>query len=120
MSQVFTVFQPGPSFSCLNERRAWVRYPCDLDSSCRPVINAVNRRWPAKVRNVSSGGMCVALDRRFEVGSLLTIDVQNAVGASCLSCVVKVIHVTREDCGNWLLGCSFRSPLSEDEVQELL
>jgi len=120
MSRLSTAFQPGKCFSDLIERRAWVRYPCDLDSSCRPVVAALNRPWTAKVRNLSSGGICLALDRRFEPGALLTIEVQRTTTASSFSFVAKVIHVSRDDSGGWLLGCAFRSPLSEDEIQGLL
>jgi hypothetical protein len=120
MSRAIPVFQAGKCISDLAERRAWVRYPCDLDSSCRPVVAAPNRRWPARVRNVSSGGICVALDRRFEPGALLTIEVQAGGIGAAFTFVAKVIHVTKEESGNWLLGCAFRSQLSEDEIQTLL
>jgi hypothetical protein len=119
MSRLSTTFQTGKCFSNLAERRAWVRYPCDLDSSCRPVVAAPNRRWPAKVRNVSSGGICMSLDRRFEPGALLTIEIQRTGAGQSFTFVGRVIHVSR-DGGGWLLGCAFRSALSEDEIQALL
>jgi hypothetical protein len=120
MSRVIPSFQAEECISGLAERRAWVRYPCDLDSSCRPAIAAQTSRWVAKVRNVSSGGIALALGRRFEPGALLTIDIQKARGDSRSSFLAKVVHVTREDAGSWLMGCAFRSPLSEEEIQALL
>jgi len=91
-----------------------------LESSCGTAVASQGRRWAAKVRNVSSGGLGVSLDRRFEPRALLAIDVQKAGANTSLTLLAKVVHVSREEGGFWLMGCSFPNPLSEDELQALL
>ena len=43
--------------SAVSDRRAWVRYPCDLDSACQPLAGARGLQWPGKIRNLSAGGI---------------------------------------------------------------
>lgn len=102
------------------ERRAWVRYPCDLDSACQPLAGSRGLQWPGKVRNVSVGGIAVGLARRFEAGTVLAIDVQGREEGVLRTVLARVIHVMLQNDGSWLLGCSFTSPLSDDDLQALL
>ena len=102
------------------ERRAWVRYPCDLDSACQPLAGARGLQWPGKVRNLSAGGIAVRLARRFEAGTVLAIDVQGRDEGVLHTVLARVIHVMLQDDGSWLLGCAFTNPLSEDDLQALL
>src|SRR5262249_58341415 len=69
-----------------SERRAAVRYPCNLDVSCRRVAAAMDipwPTWPAKTRDISKVGIGLRLGRHYEPGTLLAIEVKNT--ASLLS-----------------------------------
>src|SRR5439155_24504294 len=56
----------------LQERRACVRYLCHLDGSCQPVAQpATGESWLGKLRDISSTGVKILVNRRFEVGTLL-------------------------------------------------
>src|SRR5260370_33017571 len=76
------IFKAGPDTleqiadenSAQCEHRAWVRYPCDLDSVCQPLAGARGLQWPGEVRNLSAGGLAVGLARRFEAGTVLAMD----------------------------------------------
>jgi hypothetical protein len=102
------------------ERRAWVRYPCDVEGSCQALMAARGLQWVAKVRNLSRGGMALTLRRRFEMGTLLAIEVQGRSAKSPSTLMGRVAHVTAMSDGTWLLGCAFSSELSEQELQALL
>jgi hypothetical protein len=102
------------------ERRAWVRYPCELDSACQPLAGSRESQWPGKIRNLSRGGVAVTLSRRFEVGTLLAIDVQGQAEAVLGTVLARVVRIAPQDDGSWLLGCTLTKPLNEDDLKTLL
>src|SRR5262245_51855451 len=101
------------------ERRAWVRYSCDLEASCIPADEDPEILWPSRVVNISCGGLGLLLSRRFEPGTLLQVEVQTPKQGFSRPLLVQVLHLTGHDHGGWLLGCVFTQPLSEDELQQL-
>ncbi len=115
-----TLEQLANENSTQSERRALVRYPCDLDSACQPLAGARGLQWPGKVRNISASGIAVRLARRFEAGSVLAIDVQGRGESILQTLLARVIHVTLQDDGSWLLGCAFENRPSEENLKALL
>jgi hypothetical protein len=101
------------------ERRAWVRYACDLSGSCQPVSGSRDRTWAARVQDISRGGLRLVVTRRFEPGTLLEIDLTDVKQIEVQSVLARVIHVTTQSLGMWCLGCSFHRELSEDDVRAL-
>jgi hypothetical protein len=102
------------------ERRAWVRYPCELDGACQPLAGSRGNQWPGKIRNLSRGGVAITLSRRFEAGTILAIDVQSQTEAVLGTVMARVVRVSPQDDGSWLLGCALAKPLSEDDLKVLL
>jgi hypothetical protein len=105
--------------SAQSERRAWVRYSCDLDTACRPLGGARGLQWPGEVRNLSAGGIAVKLARRFEAGTVLAVDVQGRDESILRTLLARVIYVTLQEDGSWLHGCAFTNPLGEDDLKTL-
>jgi len=114
-----TVEQIANENSAQSEHRAWVRYPCDLNTACQPRAGARRLQWPGEVRNLSAGGFSVRLARRFEAGTVLSMDVQGRDESILRTLLARVIHVTLQNDGSWLLGCAFTNPLSEDDLKAL-
>jgi hypothetical protein len=77
-------------------------------------------QWSGKVLNISQGGLALFLTRRFEVGTILAIEMQGANGRSSGTLLARVSHLHREQLGEWYVGCSFINPIEEDELQALL
>src|SRR5262249_11740343 len=101
--------------------RVWERIPCDLESSCQPITaREGGTGWDARVQAISLGGVAVVLRRRFEPGSGLSIGLPAAGSSPPLTLLVRVMRTERLADGQWLLGCSFPSPLGEEEMQGLL
>jgi hypothetical protein len=99
----------------------WERIPCDLESSCQPITaREGGTGWDARVQDISLGGVAVVLRRRFEPGSGLSIGLPAAGAYPPLTLLVRVMRTERLSDGQWLLGCSFPSPLGEEEMQGLL
>jgi hypothetical protein len=102
-----------------------MRYRCSLGTSCtlEPSFhlgaNAPEDSWPATVQDVSTGGIGLLLARRFEPGTVLTLDLQETDGTIARTLSARVNHVKPEGLGHWLHGCSFRETLSQEELQHL-
>jgi hypothetical protein len=99
------------------ERRAWVRYPCNLDTLFQPGKARVDHRWWfAKVRDISHTGIGLILPRRFEPGTLLSIALNSKLPAFSRTMEATVVHVMPNPDG-WVIGCTFATALSEEELQ---
>jgi hypothetical protein len=102
------------------ERRAWVRYSCDLDFSCQPIAVGNDNRWLGRVLNLSRGGACLVVGRRFERGTILAIELQSGAQSVTGPLLARVAHCTPQSHSDWLIGCSFVRELSEEELQALV
>lgn len=98
-----------------SDRRAWVRYPCDMETSCKAEADRLG--CPATVRNISLGGMSLQVERQFESGTLIRVEVQSSLENTPHMLCVRVIHVTPQPDGTWLLGCAFARELSDDSLR---
>ena len=102
------------------ERRAWVRHESDRDTVCHPVTSGGGQQWAGQVRDISNGGVGLVLTRRFELGTLLAIEIAGQDGKPGRTLWGRVVHVHPLEPGSWHLGCSFAAELSDDDVRQLL
>jgi hypothetical protein len=102
------------------ERRAFVRYPCDLETNCHPLTAGAGPEWSGQVADVSRGGVGLILSRRFELKTLLAIELQSRTGQFTRRVFGRVVHVQRRDDGAWLLGCALANELSDEDLRALL
>lgn len=105
------------------DRRAWVRHPCPHEASCQPTDARSGIFWAVKVQNLSCGGVAMVVDRRFDLGTVLSLRLQGTTPGSSRNVLVRVVHarlLTANPGLRWLVGGAFLQPLSEDELQELL
>jgi hypothetical protein len=109
---------PAPP-SC--ECRVFERYPSGLPSRCQPAssFGRDDLKWNGSLENVSQGGVCLILNRRFEKGTGLAIELPGRQSKEPYTVLAKVVHVHRGEAGNWAHGCQFISELSEEEVARL-
>ncbi|GIW80302.1 MAG: hypothetical protein KatS3mg105_2109 [Gemmatales bacterium] len=101
-----------------SDRRDAERVPVSLDVMCQPSIGRVEMRWRAKLRDLSYTGAQLVTDRRFEVGTILSIEVVK-LGDEFTSLLARVMHVTEVPEG-WALGCRFAKELSEKDMITLM
>jgi c-di-GMP-binding flagellar brake protein YcgR len=105
------------------ERRAWLRLPTEQDVICHPVTSGPQRTpelaWLGKVRDVSLGGIGLTINRRFEPGIELIVEL-SVKPRGVLNIPVRVVHATSDKKGLWIIGCEFIFPLSEEERQSLI
>jgi serine/threonine protein kinase len=102
-----------------SERRQAIRYPITLGASCRSV-HEVRRRWSAEVQDISTTGVCVRLNRRFERGAVLAVEVLDEQSHPTSTLYVKVLWVREIAAKKWEAGCAFNSPLDPGELDTYL
>jgi hypothetical protein len=111
----------SPSQKEREERRASSRHPCDLHGICGPYTPALAlRRWSAKALDLSSSGVSLLLERRFEPGTSLLVRVAEGKEGCTRTLVARVVRVKEQCDGTWILGCALRFELGGDELTELV
>ncbi len=100
------------------ERRFWVRYPSNVETWCRPHGAPRDRRSPARVVNISMGGMSLLVRQQFATGDMLSVEVPSAA-ASPGEVVLCVLHVAPRSGGEWCIGCALIGELHDTEMEAL-
>jgi hypothetical protein len=109
-----------PKNAATAERRAHVRYAHALRTSCRPLGREAGARWDAHVHDVSRTGVAFLMGREVRPGSVLVVALEGLGGRFSRPLLVRVLRVRSEGERGWEVGCSFVTPLAEDDVQSLL
>src|SRR5262245_61092256 len=104
----------GKSDSVEQERRLWGRIPCDVATRIQAASGDEGPSLPARVRNVSMGGINLASGRAFEPGALLSVALPVGGSTEVLACVVRCEPLGE---GAWELGCTFAARLSDEDLQ---
>jgi len=103
------------------ERRAAVRHASTMEAAYHPTpVTTVGPSCPARIWDVSLGGMALVVPHPYESGSLLSVVPEVLPQSLALGLQVRVRHVTPHADGLWMAGCEFLIPLSEDELSVLL
>jgi len=114
----FQVKQPVPS---ADEKRAWIRFSCEGERPAQAtlLINP-NNKIQAQVLNISPGGVGLATKRHCEPGTPLKIELIDASGQTSRPMQIRVVHSTSKGKEDWVIGCAFDTPLTEEDVAALL
>jgi hypothetical protein len=104
------------------EGRRRGRIACDLPAACHPLAAGPEYGlfWYGKVRDVSAGGLGLVLGRRFEVGTVLVVEVGGLAPRPPKSLIARVAHTQALGEHRWLVGCAFLSRLSAEKLQAVL
>jgi serine/threonine protein kinase len=102
------------------ERRSTVRYPCLVDGRCLPVGSNGQEPWQAQVRDLSAGGLCLALGRRFEPGTVLVVEWPHLGDDLPGSLLARVVRTQALGSSRWAVGCQLARRLGDEEVCALL
>jgi hypothetical protein len=98
------------------DRRVWVRYPADLETTLRPEGSPEAGPLAARVRNISRGGINLVVRRPFETGDLVTVELPSTEADTRYTVLACVVHVRALADGAWALGCTFSGELSADDL----
>src|SRR5262245_56055569 len=81
----------SPPIDC----RVYTRHSCGVPTSCQPTSawGRADSRWAAIISDVSQAGVRLIVQRRFEVGVGLGIELPGRDGGEPYTVLAKVIHV---------------------------
>jgi hypothetical protein len=102
------------------DNRRWTRFPCDVETVCYMAETAPGERRPARVVDISAGGIGLLLPCQFAVGTLLYFELPPVRGQRSNKALVRVVRAVERADGTWFLGCEFARQLSAEELRELL
>lgn len=100
------------------DRRSHPRYRCRLDTRCHSFLSASDGEWEASLRDLSRGGLRCVLKRRFEIGTVLKLEIPAQAEENRLL-LVQVVRVERYPRGRWEIGCRLHRDLDERDFQEM-
>jgi serine/threonine protein kinase len=110
-----------PAIAPVDNRRAEARFPIELRSVCKMLMSPNKESWRAKMVDVSPGGAHLLVDRRFEVGSLIAVDVDDEQLGETMSLTLRVTWVRPSDeKGLWRVGGRFHRRIRPSELQQLV
>jgi hypothetical protein len=99
------------------DRRVWVRHPANLETTCQPAADPDGNRFPARVRNISLGGISLLVNRRFDTGELLSVELPGPAEGSTYTVLACVVHASQQAENDWVLGCTFARELSDEDLR---
>jgi hypothetical protein len=102
------------------ERRATIRYAAHKDGSCFSASAGRAESVSVWLRDVSTSGMGLVAERRFEPGTLLVVDLKDGDEATRFSPLARVARVTRGEGRSWFHGCTLLGLLTSEELQDLI
>jgi serine/threonine protein kinase len=76
--------------------------------------------WDAQIMDISAGGVCLQIPRRFEPGTLLTIVLPGEKSGQSSDHLVRIRWIKGLPDGAWLIGCLFTKPLEDEDLDQLL
>jgi|SRR5437660_460847 len=103
-----------------DEHRARFRHRCTFEAFYRSNRCGSAVGWLADVRDISATGIGLRLNRRFDPGSMLFIELISKQDESSHLLPVTVVHATQTDDSHWVLGCTFARTLTNAELAELV
>jgi hypothetical protein len=109
--------ETAPGSVVEDDRRLWIRYPANLDSSVQLADHPGEDRIPARIRDISHGGVNLLLPNEFQPGQLISLELPNADDPEhpihLLACVVRCAPAGDD---RFSLGCVFSRELSDDDL----
>src|SRR5260370_29935862 len=98
-----------------DERRVGVRHPADLRTQVAPAGDEGG--FPARIRDLSRGGLKLLADRPFDPGDLVTVGLPDANGAPNLTVLACGVHCQALGPQHGAVGCNLFPGLSEAELR---
>jgi c-di-GMP-binding flagellar brake protein YcgR len=102
-----------------DDRRIWVRYPANRETTYQPAGEGEEKRFAARIRDVSRGGINLLVGREFQPGDLLSVELPARAEGRTFSVLACIVRVERQADGDWSLGCIFSRELGDDDLQTL-
>jgi hypothetical protein len=97
--------------------RAWVRFACNEETFCRAVAPGRTGTWPARVIEISPGGLRLLGPCQVEEGTTLNVKLPDAANMLPRHVLVRVVRNQSLGADKWMLACEFADQLSDEDLQ---
>jgi hypothetical protein len=104
--------------STASDRRSARRFSSMRSASCSPLAER-DTILPVKVRDVSANGIGLLSTRRFERGTILLLQLEEDSDSLPPLLLGKVVHVSAQGDGDWLVGCALTRALAQADVRSM-
>jgi hypothetical protein len=84
------------------------------------VLNSSDHEWPAQILDISPGGLCLQIPRRFEPNTLLNVFLPEEKSGTITPRVARICWTKNLPDKTCLVGCLFLSPLEDEDLDRLL
>lgn len=102
------------------ERRAAVRFGGGPATECQAVDPRGGEPLPGWVRDLSTSGVAVVIDRAFTPGTWLILELENTHEGASLRLRACVVHAIQLPNDHWLHGCAFERELAPHELHAFI
>ncbi|HEV3259047.1 MAG TPA: PilZ domain-containing protein [Gemmataceae bacterium] len=102
-----------------SDRRRWPRDPAGAIRADR-IPDDERPPWRVAVRNISPGGIRLALGSGLAPGTVLRLRLSRPGRDVSVLVSARVVYVLEKPAGHFITGCAFDRLLSEDELRGLL
>ena len=110
----------GISQVSAQERRTFPRHRYPRKAICQPQGETKDDVWlMGSCQDISLSGLGFRLHRRFDPGTVLTVDLERPTRNSWASFPACVMRCTLQADGDWMLGCAF-DPALREEVKAII
>jgi hypothetical protein len=114
------LFQAGRVRPAAEDSRRWVRFPCNVETVCWTSETVPGEQRPARVVNISPGGIGLLLPCEFLQGTLLRFRMPAAAAQHESELLVRVVRAMQHTTGYWFHGCEFVNRLDDEDLRALL
>jgi hypothetical protein len=98
------------------DRRAAERFPVTANTNCAFLSPVLEDFGAVRIKNVSNEGIGLVVSHKLEPGLLLAVTLVNEAKSFKKTMLARVVHVTTQPGGTYLIGSTFTEPLSYDEL----
>jgi hypothetical protein len=103
-----------------SERRGAERFPVNNDTACTFLSPVLEDFPPVRIQNISNSGIGLIVSDRLAAGMLLAVGLANPTRSFAKTVMVRVVHVTPQAGGTFLVGGSFETPLTYEELRSMV
>lgn len=98
------------------EKRAAERFPIGANVACTFASPVLEDFGPVKMKNISTHGVGFISPQFLDVGMLLAVKVVNPAKKFAKTLLVRVVHVTAQAGGTFLVGGTLDAALTYEEL----